>query len=255
MPFPILPPLPRLALFLDFDGTLVDIAVHPELIVISPTMLTTLSELSGALSGALAIVTGRDIATIDRLLAPLRLPVAGIHGATRRDWEGRLYLPPDSGGFLEEAQTELSLLVVREPGLLIERKSASIALHYRARPELETLCIDIVQGIAARFSHIEVKRGKMVVEAKPGYANKGSAIKDFMSEKPFAGRHPVVAGDDITDEDAFRAVNLLGGTSIKIGEGETTASHRMPSTADFTAWLVELATSSPQQKRLERDQS
>lgn len=236
------PPAPaQIALFLDFDGTLVDLADHPEAIVIEPTMVATLEALSKATGGALAIVTGRDIANIDRFLDPLVLPVAGIHGLTRRDAGRRVHLPPDGDAFLDAVERALAPFVERETGLLIERKTASIALHFRARPDLEGECVARLETLAEDFSGIEIKRGKMVVEAKPDHAHKGTAISDFMAEPPFKGRMPVFAGDDVTDEDAFRAVNDLNGLSIKIGEGQTSAQHQVARRTDFIAWLGRMA--------------
>ncbi len=236
------PPAPaQIALFLDFDGTLVDLADHPEAIVIEPAMVATLETLSKATGGALAIVTGRDIANIDRFLDPLVLPIAGIHGLTRRDAARKVYLPPDGDAFLDAAERALVPFAERERGVLVERKMASIALHFRARPELEGECIARLETLAKDYSGIEIKRGKMVVEAKPDHAHKGTAIADFMAEPPFKGRMPVFAGDDVTDEDAFRAVNDLHGISIKIGDGHTSAKHQVAHRADFIAWLGRMA--------------
>jgi len=238
---PPFPPLDRSALFLDFDGTLVEIVDHPDAVTITDDTRGALRSLGDALSGALAIVTGRDIAVIDRFLAPVRLPVAGIHGLTRRDANGRLYTPSGAQAFLEAAEVRLEQLASGEQGLHVERKSASIALHYRHRPELESRCIAELERLANGFPDIEIKRGKMVVEAKPGHADKGTAVRDFMSEAPFEGRQPVFAGDDVTDEDAFRVVNDLGGISIKVGEGKTGANYRMASTSEFLRWLASWA--------------
>lgn len=245
---PTLPALDRIALFLDFDGTLVELAEHPEAVVMDAVTLDTLVRLHGDTGGAVAIVTGRDIAVIDRFLAPLELPVAGIHGLTRRDAGRKVHLPPDGEVFLDAAEQALREFAARESGLLIERKTASIALHFRARPELEAQCIDRLETLARDFSGIEVKRGKMVVEAKPDHADKGTAIADFMAEPPFAGRVPVFAGDDVTDEDAFRVVNRLGGISIKIGCGATAARYSTQSRGSFIAWLGELAGSDGQRE-------
>lgn len=232
------------AFFLDFDGTLVEIASHPERIRLDEATRAVIAEVHKAAGGALAIVTGRDIAVIDRFLRPLHLPVAGVHGLTRRDAGGRLFAPQSAAAFLDAAEPRLGALACANEGLLVERKSASIALHYRARPELEAVCIATVEASARGWDDIEIKRGKMVVEAKTGRADKGTAVRDFMAEPPFKGRQPVFAGDDVTDEDAFRVVNELGGLSIKVGEGETLASYRVASTAAFLGWLAGVASRS-----------
>lgn len=235
-----LPPLDATAFFLDFDGTLVEIADHPDETLVDASMVSALGHLSAATQGALAIVTGREIAAIDRLLAPLHLPVAGIHGLTRRSGDGRMHLPPDMTTFLNSAAAELAQFTAANPGLFFERKTASVALHYRARPELEPQCHSLMLDIVATCTEIEFKRGKMVIEAKPGYADKGTAINDFMAEMPFAGRTPVFVGDDISDEDGFRVVNACNGMSIKIGPGATVAQYWLESAMHFARWLAEV---------------
>jgi len=235
------PPLQSSALFLDFDGTLVEIAERPEAVSLRASTRAALAQLETKLNGALAIVTGRDIASIDDLLAPIRLPTAGIHGTTRRDFGGRVHRPPYGDSFLRLAKDQLAALAAREKGLLIELKTASVALHYRNRPELERACLAAMEDLADGHEGIEIKRGKMVVEVKPDGANKGSAVSDFMSEPPFFGRRPIFAGDDITDEDAFRVVNSMGGVSIKVGEGPTEATYCVRSTSDFLNWLEDLS--------------
>lgn len=241
MPPPPLPSLQSIALFLDFDGTLVEIAERPEAVQLSASTREVLAQLEIKLGGALAIVTGRDITAIDNFLMPLRLPIAGIHGTTRRDFAGCIHNPPSNDGFLCSAERHLTAFAAHKTGLLIECKTASIALHYRKRPDLEADCITAMENVAAGFAGIEIKRGKLVVEAKPDGANKGSAVAEFMSEAPFAGRLPVFAGDDITDEDAFRLVNAEGGISIKIGYGATVATYSVRCTSEFLHWLENLS--------------
>ena len=128
-----------------------------------------------------------------------------------------------------------------EEGLLIERKSGSIALHYRLRPDLEETCVAAVDRAVAAAESIHLMRGKMVIEAKIDGCNQGNAVEDFLSEQPFSGRVPLFAGDDVTDEDAFQVVNALNGITIKVGPGDTHAQYRAKSTADFLDWLYRLA--------------
>lgn len=229
------------ALFLDFDGTLVEITDRPEGVLVGDATRATLFRLQTLLSGAVAIITGRDIETIDLMLAPFRCPVAGVHGLTRRDAEGRAYARAIEPLFLDAAADLLASLAVREPGLIVERKSHAIALHYRARPELEAVCAQAMEDVARLTDGVRLLRGKMVIEARPGGGNKGTAVADFLSEPPFAGRIPIFAGDDVTDEDAFVLVNARGGDTVKIGPGETHARHRLPDTAAFLAWLHRIA--------------
>lgn len=230
----------RLALFLDFDGTLVAIAERPDDVRLDPETRRALSELDRLLSGALAIITGRDIAAVDRFLAPLRLSVAGVHGLTRRDAQGRTHGPSPDSGLAAAVERALAPLLKQHPRLLLENKFGAAALHYRAHPELEQLCIEVMERAVAEYPGSELKRGKMVVEAKTIGGNKGAAIADYLSEKPFLHRRAVFAGDDVTDEDAFALVNARGGVSIKIGPGETQASCRAAGTGEFLAWLRQL---------------
>lgn len=238
---PVLVNAREIAVFLDFDGTLVELADRPDAVSLAARTRTALGLLVEATGGAVAIVTGREIATLDGFLAPLHLPAAGVHGLTRRAWDGRMHESACAPGFVGRAESALQPLLAASTGLLLERKSNAVALHYRARPELEAACIAAMERVADAESGIQVKRGKMVVEAKPTGADKGTAITDFMRETPFAGRTPLFAGDDVTDEDAFVIVNALGGITIKVGQDATAARWRAATTGDFLDWLHETA--------------
>lgn len=229
----------KIALFLDFDGTLVELAERPDAVILAETTRSTLRHLADATHGALAIVTGRDIEDIDRLVTPLRLPVAGVHGLTRRDAAGVVRRPASAAAVPDDAAALLAPLLARSPRLLLERKTAALALHYRLAPEFAHECVVAMERVAALAPGLGVTHNKMVVEARPVGADKGRAVLDFMREPPFRDRRPVFAGDDVTDEDAFAAVNALGGDSIKIGEGPTSARWRASGTAEFLAWLHE----------------
>jgi trehalose 6-phosphate phosphatase len=225
------------ALFLDFDGTLVEIAARPEAVVVEPATRAALEQLRASLAGAVAIVTGRDIGAIDQWLAPLSMPVAGVHGRVRRDAHGRIHAAAPLPGFHEEIERALTPLLQRNPALFIERKDGAIALHSRAVPALEEVCAALMRHAVEDRRDVTLKRGKAVIEAVDGMYDKGAAIAAFMRETPFAGRIPMFAGDDLTDEDAFAAVNALGGLSVKIGPGETCARVRVADTATFLHWL------------------
>ncbi|MCZ2497257.1 trehalose-phosphatase [Xylophilus sp. Kf1] len=232
--------LPDSALFLDFDGTLADIAPTPDAVKVAGGLVSTLAALHRQLGGALAIVTGRPIADIDHFLSPLRLPVAGEHGAEYRMADGSspaIDQPP-----LEEAVLAMNAMAGQHPGLLVERKSHSVALHYRHAPELEGQCRSMLQRIVAGKAGVELLYGKCVVEVKPAGVHKGQAITVFMSDAPFAGRVPIFAGDDVTDESGFAAVQQLGGRGIKIGEGASQAQHRCLSSAALRGWLANART-------------
>ena len=226
---------PSCALFLDFDGTMVDIAPQPQAVHVPGPLLVVLQDLREYLQGAVAVISGRPIAQIDAFLQPLELPVAGVHGAERRGADGKVHLlhthPLDH---IEEAARTLA---AQHEGLLVESKRGSLALHYRQAPQLEELCVRTMHDAVAESPGITMLRGKMVVEAKPGGASKGLAIEDFLAEPPFSGRTPVFIGDDITDEVGFSTVQRLGGLGIKVGEGHSVAWRRL---ADPTALRKEL---------------
>ncbi|MBC5782873.1 trehalose-phosphatase [Ramlibacter sp. USB13] len=220
---------PSCALFLDFDGTMVDIAPHPDAVHVPEPLLAVLQEVKDYLQGAVAVISGRPIAQIDEYLRPLVLSVAGVHGAERRGGDGTLHLLDTHP--LDHVVEAACALASRHPGLLVENKRGSIALHYRQRPELEALCLATMQQAVDESRGLALMRGKMVAEAKPGGASKGHAIEDFLAEPPFAGRTPVFIGDDVTDEAGFSTVQRLGGVGIKVGEGESVARRRLASPA------------------------
>lgn len=238
MVLPRYPDARNTALFLDFDGTLVEIADRPDAIAVADATRGAVATIAQHTGGALAIVTGRDIATIDAFVAPLQLPIAGVHGFSRRDAGGQLQGPVVDDVLLAHFKRELTPLCELHPGLIVETKAGSVALHYRARPELADVCVETMERIVDGARGFRVALGKMVVEAQPDGANKGTAVMAFMAEAPFAGRVPLFAGDDVTDEDAFAAVNAAGGISIKVGDGHTVASYRSPTTSAFLAWLI-----------------
>ena len=217
---------PSCALFLDFDGTMVDIAPQPHAVEVPQPLILVLQDLHGYLHGAVAVISGRPIAQLDAFLQPLKMPAAGVHGAERRGADGRVHLlnthPLDH---VEEAACELA---AQHPGLIVENKRGSLALHYRMAPELEALCLKTMEDAVAESPGLTLLRGKMVIEAKPGGASKGRAIEDFLEEPPFAGRTPVFIGDDVTDEAGFSTVQRLGGVGIKVGEGHSVARRRLP---------------------------
>ena len=233
-PHPPWPPEP--AVFLDLDGTLIEIAQRPDAVKRSKQLDALLARLAGATGNAVAIVSGRTVADVDRLLAPHRLAVAGIHGLERRRADGRVSRAPVAPDWIQDAGDATERFVAAHPGLLLENKGASLALHYRNRPELE----DAVQQFVADLdlpATAERLRGRKVMEVKPRRMNKGAAIRAYMSEPPFAGRTPVFAGDDVTDESGFIAVNELDGVSVKVGDGTTAANWRLGGVSDVLRWL------------------
>ena len=226
---------PETALFLDFDGTLVALAAQPELVQVPQGLAGTLAELHRRLNGALALVSGRRLLDLDGFLAPLMLPAAGEHGAQRRTANGMMISAPpaDLGLLLQAAQG----LVDRHPALKLERKNLALSLHYRQAPELESLCLQVMREALERSQGIELMQGKCVIDLKPEGFSKGTAIEFFMAEAPFSGRVPVFAGDDVTDEAGFEAVQRMGGHAIKVGPGPTLARHRCNGVLQLAAWL------------------
>jgi len=217
---------PSCALFLDFDGTMVDIAPQPQAVLVPQPLIDALRALHGLLGGAVAVISGRPIAQIDGFLKPLQLPVAGVHGAERRGVDGKMVLLHTHP--LDRVEHAARALAARHPGLIVETKRGSLALHYRQAPELEDECLQVMQAAVDASPGVTLLRGKMVAEAKPGGASKGRAIEEFLREPPFAGRTPVFIGDDVTDEAGFSTVQRLGGIGIKVGEGATAAWRRLP---------------------------
>lgn len=220
---------PSCALFLDFDGTLVDLAARPEAVVVPDSLRDTLEALCEYTGGALAVISGRPIAQLDEFLAPLQLPAAGEHGGERRGADGKIH--QQSTHPLERVQACAEALALAHPALQVENKRGSVALHYRQAPELAELCRQAMQSAVEQSPGLTLLRGKMVVEAKPGGASKGHAIEAFMAEPPFAGRQPLFVGDDITDEVGFSTVQNRGGLGVKIGMGPSVAWHRLDSPA------------------------
>jgi len=220
---------PSCALFLDFDGSLVDLAPQPEAVIVPSGLVGTLGAINTYLGGALALISGRPIDQIDAFLHPLKLPAAGVHGAERRSADGTMTLL--STHPLQRVEETATALAAQYPALRVENKRGSVALHYRQAPELERLCLEAMQSAVEESPGLTLLRGKMVAEAKPGGASKGHAIEAFLREAPFAGRTPVFVGDDFTDEVGFQAVQRLHGLGVKVGDGATVAWQRLASPA------------------------
>jgi trehalose 6-phosphate phosphatase len=227
------------AFFLDFDGTLIDIAETPEAVAPGPEEIDLLRRLALASDGATALVSGRSIARMDELFAPLVLAAAGQHGAERRDARGRRHQRGLPAHALRPVAGGIRSFAARHRGLVFEDKGACVALHYRLAPELASAAHEAVREAAEPLGDaVEVQSGKMVVELKPAGCDKGAAIEAFMREPPFAGRVPVFLGDDVTDEYGFRVVNRLGGHSVKVGDGDSAARWRLEGPAAARAWLA-----------------
>lgn len=236
---PPAPPLDpaRHALFLDFDGTLAPIAPRPEAVRIDPELNARLARLSARLGGRLAVISGRTVADIDRLLGGSVQAIAGVHGLERRGHEGRLVQAPPAPG-LAEARAALERFVAERPGTLLEDKSAALALHYRLAPEAAAEARTLAAETARRCG-LNLQLGDMVAELKTPGADKGAAVRALMSEPPFAGAVPVFVGDDLTDEHGFEAARELGGFGVLVAaERETAATCRLADVGAVHAWLA-----------------
>jgi len=228
------------ALFLDIDGTLVDLAPAPDRVDIDPALRSSLAATARALGGALALVTGRSIRSADSLFPGLALPIAGQHGCERRGADGAMHLNSSHPGTLDRLRDLVSSFATRHPGLLVEHKGASLAVHYRAVPGLAGLVHREIRHVVTEVDGWTAEGGKMLVEVRPGGPDKGRAIGEFLAEAPFAGRRPVFVGDDRGDEPGFRIVQRAGGIGVKVGAGRTYARHRLPDVDAVRAWIAAL---------------
>ena len=227
------------AFFLDLDGTLLDIVDHPHQVSMDADLIRLLEALCRAVGGALALITGRPITDIDRLLSRPGFCVAGQHGAERRDFSGTMHRHDVSRAALEKARRRLGMMAARHPALVLEDKGVNLALHFRAVPALRAEMQEMVRNLARELGgEFEVQLGKMVVELRPSGKDKGVAIAEFLEETPFRGRAPVFVGDDLTDESGFELINRVGGYSVKVGEGKSAARWRLPDSAAVRAWLA-----------------
>ena len=228
------------AFFFDVDGTLAAIQSRPDEVFIPKQVIANLQRLARLSGGAVALVSGRPIHELDALAAPLHVPLAGVHGAERRDASDqieRLSLPDDVAASLSALLKEA---MAKMPDTQLETKGMAFALHYRRAEHYQQAVMDLAQEMTARFPVLQLQPGKCVVELKPKGVNKGAAIEAFMKQAPFAGRIPVFAGDDLTDEAGFKAVNAMDGISIKVGEGATAANCRLPDVGGLYHWLEQL---------------
>jgi trehalose 6-phosphate phosphatase len=237
------PPLSLLdgaALFLDFDGTLVELAETPDSIRVPGALRPLLERLARRLEGRLAIISGRAIADLDAYMGVAGISLSGSHGLELRRADGRLSDPVEVPG-LAEARAAIAGFAVGADGLLMEEKPASVALHYRLAPAREAEVTAFMAALGARTGLV-VQAGKMVAELRPAGPDKGDAVRALMAEPPFAGARPVVVGDDLTDEHAFEAAAALGGAGVLVGPARpSAASWRIENVAAVGRWLREAA--------------
>lgn len=232
-------PPPGTCFFLDVDGTLVELAARPSEVRAPAGLKALLGRLRDFTGGAVALVSGRALEDLDRLFAPLPLAIAGQHGLERRDAAGRVRAHTADPAPLAAAARRLDAFVRGRAGLEMEHKGLSLALHWRRAPSLG----DAARAVMARELTVlgaawRMQEGKMVCEILAAGHDKGSAIEAFMREAPFRGRLPVFAGDDLTDEAGFAAVNALGGMTVRVGPGTTCAHHVLADVKALRCWVA-----------------
>jgi trehalose 6-phosphate phosphatase len=229
------------ALFLDVDGTLIDIAPAPDAVAVSSELPELLVQLSHRFQGSVALVSGRTIADIDALFRPFRFPAAGIHGVERRDAQGAMHVSGLRPEDLEPARTELRRFVAQHPGLLLEDKGRALALHFRQAPQLADEARQIIERLLPQLpEQVHTQPGHYVLEIKSDSVTKGAAVARFMQEPPFAGRVPVFVGDDVTDRDGFAYVETVGGQAVMVGPQPQAQRGWLPNPAAVREWLQSL---------------
>ena len=239
-----MPDLRSCALLLDVDGTLVDIAPTPGQVLVPSVLKRTLGRLMDRTGGAVALVSGRSIADLDRLFEPLRLTAVGGHGAELRLLVGagaQWHNAPALGADLKRR-----LLAIAGSGVLGEDKGYAVALHYRLAPDKEKMVRDAVMAACADPGPVpvEILPGKAVIEIKPAGFNKGTGVRDLMSRAPFAGRTPIFIGDDTTDETVFAIMPDFDGLGFSVGRQVAGAINHFDTPADVRAWLESLVAES-----------
>jgi len=228
------------ALFLDVDGTLVEFQEDPAAVHLLPDVREAIGQLGRRLHGAVALVSGRPLVQLDALFAPLRLPAAGLHGHEfRHGAEAAADIPKDTSALLHDLHREAVQLAAARPGVLVEDKGVSLALHWRAAPEFGAEVASFARGYIERLPGYRLQPGDHVVEFVPASSDKGQAVERMMAQPAFRGRVPVFIGDDLTDEYGFAAANRAGGWSVLVGEREPSVAHyALPGTRDVHAWLI-----------------
>jgi trehalose 6-phosphate phosphatase len=240
-------PLPTTAwcLFLDVDGTLLELADHPGAVSVDPALKDLLTRLHAAANGALALVSGRTLADLDRLFEGMRLPLAGLHGCERRNARGEIHIAPIAREQLAEVRAGLERLVARHQGLFLEDKGAGLALHFlKARALEHELRAEVALLAAPLVPKFALLDGHAVIEIKPAAHTKDSAVTAFMEEPPFHGRQPIFIGDDQTDYGGFAAVRRFNGVAIAVGP-RVHSEWWLPGPAAVRQWLGELAAVNP----------
>ncbi len=224
------------ALFLDLDGTLAPITARPQDVAPDPRRTSLLEQLIHRLDGRLAVVSGRTLEDIDRILEGCVVPVAAVHGLVLRDPDGRVTATPAHPGLTRAAQA-LQAFAARDCGLIVEEKGLSAALHFRQAAHHGEDARTCAREIAVRTG-LALQEGDMVEELRTPGPSKGDSVRAFMALPPFAGATPVFVGDDATDEDGFEAAQALGGMGVAVGLRRALhARYRLGNVEAALAWL------------------
>lgn len=235
-------------LFLDLDGTVLDIAAKPSDVQTEPQLIDTLRQLDDRLDGALAIVSGRPVADIDHLLAPLTFATAGIHGCEMRlqaSGPVRQTLPPVSSRDVALLKDKLGDI----KGVVIEEKGCAVAVHYRNAPAALPMIEALVRQMSRQQPGLAIVHGRMAVELIPRGVTKLTAISELREWGPFRGRRPIVIGDDATDQAAIDAAAGWGGLGLRVaGEHFPMAQSQFPGPATVRAWLASFAEQLPRRR-------
>lgn len=227
-----------MALLLDFDGTLVDIAATPGQVIVPDGLVADLTRLSGALGGAIAIVSGRPIAELDALLAPMRLAAAGEHGAAIRNAPDAATMRPALPVLPPVWREVAAECAHARPGVVVEQKAAGLVLHYRLAPGAGPMLRQRLMQLLEEDSDFEIMEATAAWEVRPRGIDKGRAVRCLMRHAPFRGRVPLYIGDDVTDEDGMAAARALGGLGLRVQESFGNA-------AGVRAWLGRMAHGMP----------
>ena len=237
------PRLSEYAILLDIDGTLLDLAPTPREVWVPPDLNETLNRLRDKTSGALALVSGRSLNDIDLIFSPEEFPAVGGHGAEMRisiDNEAvATHAPPMD----KELKRRLAAVAKLSPGILLEDKGYSLALHYRLAPHAEKAIYEAVSLIRSELpdAPIEVLPGKCVCEIKQSGFDKATGVRELMTHEPFRGRRPIFIGDDVTDESVFAIMADIGGLAFSVGRrAQGVVSHFFDEPRDVRAWLARL---------------
>jgi trehalose 6-phosphate phosphatase len=239
---PLVSDLHQRAILLDIDGTILDIAPSPRQVWVPTGLRRTLSRLVDSTGGAVALVSGRSINDIDLIFSPMQLPTIGVHGAEMRtsadgDVQTRVAL------LSKALKRKLATVGELGPGILVEDKGYSLALHYRLAPEKGPAVLAAITKICAGIPDeaVEILPGKLVVDIKPVGINKGDAVCALMQHPPFAGRHPIFIGDDTTDLPVFSIIPKFGGQAYSVGGIVADVDGRFATPETVRDWLSQVA--------------